>query len=224
MKTLRSRCLPNGVSERKTVLWTVFREAVLPKARSTGRAAKRTTCTTMRRRARWGTAKRWKGHSVGRLDIRGAPHPVRYNCRVSTRQFRYIAHAGNSRCARFARARTGEGNALARFPVGDGVFDVPRPLSSRRILRLSFLSLSRRAGIEGSRATYRMIPGRDHISKPPRQEAEVISNCAACRAISRVRVSARHTPQIFGSGLSSFLVNMCNKTFETTPFFPIMRT
>ena len=28
-----------------------------------------------------GTAKRWKGRSVGRLDIRGALRPVRYNCR-----------------------------------------------------------------------------------------------------------------------------------------------
>ena len=64
MKTLRSRCLPNGVSERKTVLWTVFREAVLPKARSTGRAAKRTTCTTMRRRARWGTAVAAEGATI----------------------------------------------------------------------------------------------------------------------------------------------------------------
>ena len=53
-----------GVSERKTVQWTVFREAVLPKARSTGRAARRTTCTTMRRRARWGTAAAVEGASV----------------------------------------------------------------------------------------------------------------------------------------------------------------
>ena len=60
-----------GVSERKTVLWTVFREAVLPKARSTGRAAKRTTCTTMRRRARWGTAAAVEGASVN--GLRGAP-------------------------------------------------------------------------------------------------------------------------------------------------------
>ena len=48
--------------------------------------------------------------------------------------------------------------------------------------------LSRRA------ATYRMIPGRDHISKPPRIVAEVISNCAATRAISRARVSAHRSP------------------------------
>ena len=56
--------LPNGVSERKTVRWTVFREAVLPKARSTGRAARRTTCTTMRRRARWGTAEAVEGATI----------------------------------------------------------------------------------------------------------------------------------------------------------------
>ena len=87
-----------------------------------------------------GTAKRWKGRSVGRLDIRSAPRSVRYNCRVTTRQFRYIALAGNSRCA--CGARTGERNRASAYP-------------------------SRRA----SRATYRMIPGRDHISKVPKREA-----------------------------------------------------
>ena len=66
---------------------------------------------------------------VARLDIRGATRSVRYNCRVMTRQFRYIALAGNSGCARFARARTGEG---CRPPERSFVLASPTGLASEK--------------------------------------------------------------------------------------------